>query len=38
MLPIVFLIERKVSKLNAVAFNNIVNAVVNILQKAARNR
>jgi hypothetical protein len=30
------LIEREVGRFNAVAFNNIVNAVVNILQKACR--
>ena len=32
------LIEREVGRLNAIAFNNIVNAVVDILQKAARNK
>ena len=32
------LMEIEVGRLNAIAFNNIVNAVVDILQKAARDR
>ena len=32
------LMEIEVGRLNAIAFNNIVNAVIDILQKAAKNR
>ena len=32
------LMEIEVGKLNAIAFNNIINAVVNILQKAVRGK
>jgi len=30
--------ETEVGRLNAIAFNNIINAVVDILQKAAKDR